>query len=242
MATSTTSNSSESSKNDCGDELFIDLTKNFNKYFEDFEQEDYDNLIEDINLIRNNEEMNDDNMNNDSSSINTLDLLNSAAILLNNQQPYDEQSSFLIDESSPFELSPPTSHSDIKIKNSQNKKLKNKNKFDEYILINNTSTPTASNRRLSKSKSKKDKRSSLNSSDDLDREIDDELCQLLSNQNENFQTTKNKFNYNDYVCINGKKSGLVKYEGKVHFADGIFCGIELEEADGKHDGKIDGIR
>ena len=252
MAASTTidivCNSSGSSNNECSDELFIDLTKNLNKYFEDFEQEDYDNLIEDINLIRNNEEMNN---NNDTCSINTLDLLKSAAIMLNSQQ-YDDQSSYLVDETSPFEMSPLTSNSsDIQIMNNKHKKFKNNNKnknnnpnkFDEYLLLNNnTSTPTTSNKRLPKSKTKRDKRSSLNSSNDLDREIDDELCQLFTNQNENLQINKTKFNYDDYVCINEKKCGHIRYEGKVHFADGIFCGIELEEADGKHDGKIDGIR
>jgi len=236
-----TCNSNENnSNNECGDELFIDLTKNLNKYFEDFEQEDYDNLIEDINLIRNNEDLNDINNNNNNDSINTLDLLQSAAIMLNNQQ-YDEQSSYITDESSPFEMSPPASHSDIQL--IKDKKLNCNNKFDEYLLLkNNTSTPTTSNKNLLKSKTKRDKRSSLNSSNDMDREIDDELCQLLTNQNENFQINSNKFNYNDYVCVNEKKCGRIRYEGKVHFADGIFCGIELEEADGKHDGKIDGIR
>lgn len=52
----------------------------------------------------------------------------------------------------------------------------------------------------------------------------------------------NRFRINDYVCINEKKHGYVKFQGRVHFAEGYFCGIELEDQDGKHDGKIDNIR
>lgn len=56
-------------------------------------------------------------------------------------------------------------------------------------------------------------------------------------ENNNFQ-----FQLNDYVSINGKKKGVVKYTGRVHFASGLFCGIELDEAEGRHDGQIDDIR
>ena len=45
-----------------------------------------------------------------------------------------------------------------------------------------------------------------------------------------------------FVCINNKKKGHLRYVGKVHFASGLFCGIELEDADGKHDGKIENTR
>jgi hypothetical protein len=51
-----------------------------------------------------------------------------------------------------------------------------------------------------------------------------------------------QFRFNDYVCVNERKLGFVKYQGRVHFAEGYFCGIELEEQEGKHDGEIDGIR
>lgn len=50
------------------------------------------------------------------------------------------------------------------------------------------------------------------------------------------------FLIDDYVCINETKYGHVKYQGTVHFAFGLFCGVELEEAVGKHDGQIDGKR
>ena len=63
------------------------------------------------------------------------------------------------------------------------------------------------------------------------------------NSTNSFEKKPNKtFKQNDFVCINEKKYGFVKFQGKVHFAKGYFCGIELVEQDGKHDGKIDNIR
>lgn len=53
---------------------------------------------------------------------------------------------------------------------------------------------------------------------------------------------KQRFNLNDLVSINERRRGRVKYEGRVHFADGYFCGIELTDGEGKHDGKIDDVR
>ena len=50
------------------------------------------------------------------------------------------------------------------------------------------------------------------------------------------------FNLNDYVSINERKYGILRYIGLVHFKHGTFCGIELDESEGKHDGKIDNIR
>lgn len=52
----------------------------------------------------------------------------------------------------------------------------------------------------------------------------------------------NNFCLNDYVSISGKKCGFIKYIGKVHFANGLFYGIELDEAEGKHNGQIDQVR
>lgn len=52
----------------------------------------------------------------------------------------------------------------------------------------------------------------------------------------------NAFRTNDFVCVGDKKMGFVRFSGKVHFAEGLFCGIELLDQDGKHDGKIDNIR
>ncbi|CAF3513773.1 unnamed protein product [Rotaria socialis] len=46
----------------------------------------------------------------------------------------------------------------------------------------------------------------------------------------------------DRVIIRGKKYGTLKYIGKFHVDDGIWCGIKLDDPSGKHDGKVDGIR
>ncbi|GFS23643.1 CAP-Gly domain-containing linker protein 1 [Elysia marginata] len=44
------------------------------------------------------------------------------------------------------------------------------------------------------------------------------------------------------VKIGGIKPGILRYLGTTHLAPGIFCGIELLEADGKHDGEVNGHR
>lgn len=44
------------------------------------------------------------------------------------------------------------------------------------------------------------------------------------------------------VCIGGAKRGVLRYFGPLHMVDGLFCGVELDEAVGQHDGKIDGRR
>jgi len=68
----------------------------------------------------------------------------------------------------------------------------------------------------------------------------------VSGDNENFYKLEYfdlfGFCLNDYVSINDKKYGILKFIGNVHFKHGIFCGLELDEPDGKHDGKIDNIR
>ena len=43
------------------------------------------------------------------------------------------------------------------------------------------------------------------------------------------------------VCIAGVKPGILKYYGKTQFAEGDWCGIELDEKDGKHNGTVSGI-
>ncbi len=45
---------------------------------------------------------------------------------------------------------------------------------------------------------------------------------------------------NQKVLIGGEKLGILKYFGPVHVSAGFFCGIELDEPDGKHDGILDG--
>ncbi|CAF3690128.1 unnamed protein product [Rotaria sp. Silwood1] len=44
------------------------------------------------------------------------------------------------------------------------------------------------------------------------------------------------------VLVNGLKSGTLRYIGTVKFANGLFCGVELDEPDGKHDGQIKDVR
>jgi dynactin complex subunit len=44
------------------------------------------------------------------------------------------------------------------------------------------------------------------------------------------------------VLVNGLKSGTLRYIGTVQFAPGHFCGVELDQADGKHDGEVQDIR
>lgn len=44
------------------------------------------------------------------------------------------------------------------------------------------------------------------------------------------------------MCIGGAKVGTLRYFGKCHIAEGYYCGIELDEPDGRHDGLIQGVR
>lgn len=44
------------------------------------------------------------------------------------------------------------------------------------------------------------------------------------------------------MSIRGTKHGVLKYIGKIHINDGIWCGIKLDGPLGKHNGKIEGVR
>ncbi|XP_063419334.1 CAP-Gly domain-containing linker protein 1-like isoform X4 [Mytilus trossulus] len=46
----------------------------------------------------------------------------------------------------------------------------------------------------------------------------------------------------DRIVISGVKSGTLLYFGKTHIASGFWCGIELDEPEGKHDGSVEGVR
>ncbi|CAF4825203.1 unnamed protein product, partial [Rotaria sp. Silwood1] len=61
----------------------------------------------------------------------------------------------------------------------------------------------------------------------------DHGLELLSNKN---------LQIGDRVVIRGTKYGILKYIGKIHVNEGIWCGIKLDGPLGKHDGKIEGIR
>ncbi|XP_064607687.1 uncharacterized protein LOC135472223 isoform X2 [Liolophura sinensis] len=54
--------------------------------------------------------------------------------------------------------------------------------------------------------------------------------------------TSKKFLIGDRVCISGVKTGRILYFGKFLLADGLWCGIELDEPVGKHDGEVEGVR
>ena len=46
----------------------------------------------------------------------------------------------------------------------------------------------------------------------------------------------------DRVVVSGTKFGTLKYLGKIHVAEGIWCGIQLDEPMGKNDGSVSGKR
>ncbi|CAF4568319.1 unnamed protein product, partial [Rotaria magnacalcarata] len=46
----------------------------------------------------------------------------------------------------------------------------------------------------------------------------------------------------DRVVVSGSKFGVLKYLGKIHVAEGVWCGIQLDEAMGKNDGSVSGKR
>ena len=44
------------------------------------------------------------------------------------------------------------------------------------------------------------------------------------------------------ILISGVKPGILRFVGKTHIAPGFWCGIELFDASGLHDGEVDGTR
>ncbi|XP_078682754.1 uncharacterized protein LOC144917066 isoform X10 [Branchiostoma floridae x Branchiostoma belcheri] len=55
------------------------------------------------------------------------------------------------------------------------------------------------------------------------------------------QSTKN-LKLGDRVTIGGAKCGVLSYIGTVHFSQGAWCGIELDEPIGNHDGKVQDVQ
>jgi len=64
------------------------------------------------------------------------------------------------------------------------------------------------------------------------------MQQVATNENSNSST----LTVGDRVLVNGLKSGTLRYIGAVKFAQGIFCGVELDEPEGKHDGEVKDVR
>jgi dynactin complex subunit len=58
---------------------------------------------------------------------------------------------------------------------------------------------------------------------------------------EDLSSTKN-LQIGDRVIVQGTKFGMLKYIGKIHIDEGIWCGVKLDSPSGKHDGKVDGVR
>lgn len=59
------------------------------------------------------------------------------------------------------------------------------------------------------------------------------------------KSQKDDLKLGDRVIIQssqGSKSGVLKYKGRTYFADGEWCGVELEDPLGKNDGSVDGHR
>ena len=57
-----------------------------------------------------------------------------------------------------------------------------------------------------------------------------------------FISSKSLLTVGSRVLVNGLKNGTLRYIGTVQFAQGLFCGVELDEPEGKHDGQVNDIR
>ena len=56
------------------------------------------------------------------------------------------------------------------------------------------------------------------------------------------QLSKFPFKINDRVVVSGTKVGIIQFLGKTEFAEGIWVGVELDQALGKNDGSVKGVR
>ncbi|KAL3880072.1 hypothetical protein ACJMK2_032343 [Sinanodonta woodiana] len=59
---------------------------------------------------------------------------------------------------------------------------------------------------------------------------------------EECETEASEFVVGDRVCISGVKTGTLLYFGSFHLAEGLWCGIALDEPDGNHDGLVKDFR
>ncbi|XP_076468284.1 uncharacterized protein LOC143299066 isoform X4 [Babylonia areolata] len=51
-----------------------------------------------------------------------------------------------------------------------------------------------------------------------------------------------KLRVGERILISGVKPGILRFVGRTHIAPGFWCGIELHDASGLHDGEVDGQR
>ncbi|XP_037568553.1 restin homolog isoform X4 [Dermacentor silvarum] len=59
---------------------------------------------------------------------------------------------------------------------------------------------------------------------------------------EAFRRTHKYLKIGDRVSIGDSKHGVLRYYGETHFAEGVLCGVELDDAaGGKHSGIVDGV-
>uniref|UniRef100_A0A8D8QN21 CAP-Gly domain-containing linker protein 4 n=2 Tax=Cacopsylla melanoneura TaxID=428564 RepID=A0A8D8QN21_9HEMI len=64
-------------------------------------------------------------------------------------------------------------------------------------------------------------------------------------QSSSKKSQSNEVKIGDRVIIRssqGSKSGVLKYKGDTYFAQGEWCGVELDDPLGKNDGSVDGVR
>jgi len=53
---------------------------------------------------------------------------------------------------------------------------------------------------------------------------------------------KNDFKIGDRIVVSGTKPGKIVFLGETQFQTGIWAGVELDRAEGKHDGSVQGVR
>lgn len=172
-----------------------------------------------------------------SDDLNTLKLLESAASLLNkNLKPLSIFDADTVEDSLGFEIIDFDKNNCLFVETStpQDFEFKSNFLFNDDLIDPNEFYFDIDNININNQSSLSSSSSSLHNNKYINY--------LCSEDKKKFNLNTYLFNLNDYVCINDKKCGYLKYLGRVHFSNGIFCGIELDEQDGKHDGKIENIR
>ena len=63
-----------------------------------------------------------------------------------------------------------------------------------------------------------------------------------STNEQTVSSSSQELHIGDRVVVSGSKYGTLKYIGKIHVAEGTWCGIQLDEPLGKNDGSVSGKR